>query len=879
MTAERRRLLEVPHGRAPWRHWGPYLSERAWGTVREDYSPDGAAWGYFPHDQARSRAYRWSEDGLAGICDDRQTLCLALAFWNGRDPILKERIFGLTGPQGNHGEDAKEYWFYLDSTPTHSWMRWRYLYPQVEFPYTSLVEENARRGRLDPEFELLDTGVFAEERFWEITADYAKADPEDVLARVTVRNPGPEPATLEVLPTLWFRNTWDWGTDYRRPDIRAENGALVTRHHDLGTRIVAMGGSPELLFCENETNTARLWGVPGRTSYPKDGINDYVVNGAATVNPDNRGTKAAARYRLRVEAGAAAELRLRLAPARADLSEEFERIMLQREAEADAFYAELTPAAISSDEAMVMRQAFAGMLWGKQYFHYNVRTWLEGDPAQPAPPPERRHGRNSDWLHHNCQDVISMPDKWEYPWYAAWDLAFHCVALAYLDPEFAKAQLILLCREWFMHPNGQLPAYEWALGDVNPPVQARAALRVFHVDGGQDYDFLERVFHKLLINFTWWVNRKDAEGNNVFQGGFLGLDNVGPFDRSATLPFAGHLEQSDGTAWMAMYCLDMLEVALILAGHDPTYEDVATKFFEHFTLIALAMNNQGLWDEEDGFYYDVLHFSDGRLVPLRARSIVGLIPLMAVAVLPAALRARLPDFSRRMDWYLHSRPDVHEVVGHVHFPGEQESYLLSVMRPDQLRRVLAHMLDETEFLSPYGVRSLSRYHHDHPLQLVLGGGVATLDYEPGESECALFGGNSNWRGPIWFAINHLIGDALRRFHAYLGDEFKVECPTGSGRLVTLRAVSNELSQRLVSLFLDREGRRPVFGGYEKFQRDPRWHSLIPFHEYFHGDTGAGLGASHQTGWTGLVASQIVERGHELDGHQLHGHQTDGVAHR
>ena len=858
--AERRRLLEVPHGRAPWRHWGPYLSERAWGTVREDYSPDGTAWDYFPHDQARSRVYRWNEDGLAGICDDRQTLCLALAFWNGRDPILKERIFGLTGTQGNHGEDAKEYWFYLDSTPTHSWMRWRYLYPQAEFPYTALVEENRRRGRLDPEFELLDTGVFTEDRYWEITADYAKADPEDILLRVVVRNAGPEAACLDVLPTLWFRNTWDWGTDLRRPLIRADDGLMVAEHHALGVRVLACSGAPELLFCENASNTQRLWGEPGPTPYAKDGINDHVVHGAPTVNPALRGTRGAARCRLTVAAGASSELRLRLAPSMRDLSAEFEQVMTQRRAEADEFYAGLTPASATHDEAMVMRQAFAGMLWGKQFYHYDVRTWLEGDPGQPAPPAARWQRRNSDWLHHDSLDVISVPDKWEYPWYAAWDLAFHCVALAHLDPEFAKSQLILLCREWFMHPNGQLPAYEWAFGDVNPPVHAWAALRVFHIDGTQDYDFLERVFHKLLINFTWWVNRKDAEGNNVFQGGFLGLDNVGPFDRSAALPFQGHLEQSDGTAWMAMYCLSMLEVALILAGHDSTYEDVATKFFEHFTLIAVAMNRQGLWDERDGFFYDVLHFSDGRLVPLRARSIVGLIPLLAVTVLPTALRARLPDFSRRMDWYLHSRPELHEVVEHIHVPGEQESYLLSIMKPVQLRQVLARMLDETEFLSPYGVRSLSQFHRDHPLQIDLGSGVATLDYEPGESTSGLFGGNSNWRGPVWLPINHLICEGLRRFHVYLGDDFKVECPTGSGRLVTLRQVADELARRLVSLFLDQDGRRPVFGCSEKFQNDPAWHDLIPFAEYFHGDTGVGLGASHQTGWTGLVADEIVERG-------------------
>ena len=859
--AERERLLEVPAGRAPWRRWGPYLSERAWGTVREDYSPGGDAWNSFPHDHARSRAYRWSEDGLAGICDDRQDLCLALAFWNGRDPILKERIFGLTGPQGNHGEDAKEHWFYLDSTPTHSWMRWRYLYPQAEFPYARLVEENRRRGRTDPEYELTDTGVFDEDRYWEITADFAKADPEDVLVRVTVRNAGPDEATLDVLPTLWFRNTWSWTEGAERPLIVADGGSLLAQHQDLGHRVLALSGQPELLFCDNESNAERLWSTPGTTRYPKDGINDHVVHGLPTVNPELRGTKAAARYRLTVVPGARVEIRLRLSVATArGLDTAFDELMRRREEEADEFYAGLAGDA-TPDEARVMRQAFAGMLWSKQFFHYDVLTWLRGDPAQPPPPPERWRGRNAAWTHHDSRDVISMPDKWEYPWYAAWDLAFHCTTLAHVDPEFAKWQLVLLCREWFMHPNGQLPAYEWSFSDVNPPVHAWAALRVFHIDGGRDYAFLERIFHKLLINFTWWVNRTDSEGNNVFQGGFLGLDNVGPFDRSAALPFAGHLEQSDGTAWMAMYCLSLLEVALILADHDHTYEDVALKFFEHFTLIALASHNQGLWDERDGFFYDQLRFSDGRTEVLRARSCVGVIPLLAVTVLPAAVRAKLPDFSHRMDFYLDDRPEVRELVQHVHVPGAEDSFLLSVVTPEQLRRALARVLDTEEFLSPYGIRSLSRYHRGHPLRLDLGAGVAVLDYEPAESSTALFGGNSNWRGPVWFPINYLLVRALRRFHAYLGDGFTVECPTGSGQMRTLEEVSDELAGRLVSTFLnDGCGRRAVFGDRDLFQRDPVWHDLIPFHEYFHGDTGAGLGASHQTGWTGLVANLLVERG-------------------
>jgi len=835
--------------------------------VREDYSPSGSAWDHFPHDHARSRAYRWNEDGLAGICDDRQILCLALAFWNGRDPILKERLFGLTGSQGNHGEDVKEYWFYLDSTPTHSWMRWRYMYPQAEFPYQRLVDEN-RRSRLEPEFELDDTGIFDEHRYWEITADYAKASEEDLLLRVRVRNTGPEEAALDVLPTLWFRNTWSWGRDDRRPFIRAEAGSLVAEHWELGNRVLVTGGDPDLLFCENETNFQRLWGVPNATPYPKDGINDHVVQGAATVNPERQGTKAAARYHLVAAPGATVEIRLRLGPGAGSLADEFGDIMQTREPEAAEFYSRLTPAAASSDEALVMRQAFAGMLWSKQFYHYDVRAWLRGDPAGPPPPSERLNGRNAQWVHLNNRDVISMPDKWEYPWYASWDLAFHCISLAHVDPEFAKSQLILLCREWYMHPNGQLPAYEWAFGDVNPPVHALAALRVYYIDGCRDREFLERVFHKLLLNFTWWVNRKDAEGNNVFEGGFLGLDNIGPFDRSAALPFAGHLEQSDGTAWMAMYCLTMLEVALELSVQDRTYEDIATKFFEHFTLIAEAVHDQGLWDEEDGFAYDVLHFADGRRIPLRARSIVGLIPLLAVTVLYPETRRQLPEFTRRMNWYLHNRPELRDIVGHMEQPGAEGRCLLSILSPDQLRRALGRVLDQDEFLAPGGIRSVSRVHRDHPCVVDLGSEQAILDFEPAESTSGLFGGNSNWRGPVWFPVNYLLLGGLHRFHAYLGPQFKVECPSGSGSLLTLEQVADELSRRLVSLFLCEEGdggARPVFGRHELFQRDPAWHDHILFHEYFHGDTGAGLGASHQTGWTGLVADLIAHKGRPRGG--------------
>ncbi len=858
VDAERARLAEVPHGRAPWRRWGPYLAERAWGTVREDYSADGDAWGFFPHEHARSRAYRWNEDGLAGICDDRQTLCFALALWNGADPILKERMFGLAGPEGNHGEDVKEYWWYLDSTPTHSFMRWRYMYPQAAFPYEQLVEENRTRTRLDPEFELVDSGVFDQGRYWEVTVEYAKASPEDVLIRIVVRNAASVAAALDVLPTLWFRNTWSWEAEAAKPAIRLDGASLVAEHPELGRRTLSFAGAPEPLFCENETNLELLFGVPGTTVYPKDGIGDHVVHGAATVNPERVGTKAALHYHLEVGAGGTATIELRLAE-RPGLGGDFAEVLAAREREAGEFYAALTPAGATADEARVQRQAFAGMLWSKQFFHYDVRRWLAGDPTQPEPPESRLSGRNHEWTHLDNRDVISMPDTWEYPWYASWDLAFHCVALAHVDPEFAKAQLLLLCREWYMHPNGQLPAYEWAFGDVNPPVHAWAALRLHEIAGDDDFAFLERILHKLLLNFTWWVNRKDAEGNNIFEGGFLGLDNIGLFNRSQ-LPVDGTLEQSDGTAWMAMYCLNLLELALVLAEHDASYEDLATKFFEHFALIASALNEKGLWDEQDGFYYDVLRLGDGRVMPLKARSVVGLLPLAAVTTLGPQTMARLPDFMRRVAWFTANRPEGRAVVQHLESDEHAGWRMLSIVDTDRLRRLLAVLLDEAEFLSPHGIRGLSRYHADHPLQVSLDGIAATLDYEPGESTTGLFGGNSNWRGPVWFPINYLLLRSLRVYHRYLGDDFRVECPTGSGTELTLAQVADELASRLVGLFLeDADGRRPVFGGYELFQQDPAWHDLIPFHEYFHGDTGAGLGASHQTGWTGLVADLIARR--------------------
>jgi hypothetical protein len=851
----------------PWKEWGPYLSERAWGTVREDYSADGDAWAYFPHEHARSRAYRWNEDGLAGVSDLRQRLCLALGLWNGRDPILKERIFGLTGAEGNHGEDAKEYWWYLDSTPTHSWMSWRYHYPQAAFPYEQLIEQNAKRTREDPEFELLDTGVFDEDRYWTVTVNYAKATPCDICMSIEVRNNGPDPAELHVLPTVWFRNTWSWDHRQPEPQLLVQSKSIFIDHNELGTWVLEPfpapdGSVPELLCCDNETNTARLYGAADSPPYPKDGINDHVLHGLPTVNPARTGTKAAVWYRLTVGGGQRAELRLRLRQDGGPASADFDEVMSSRRAEADEYFAGLTPPGASADEALVLRQAAAGLLWSKQYYHLDVATWLDGDPDEPTPPASRRAGRNSGWRHLDNNDVLSMPDKWEYPWYAAWDLAFHCVALAHLDPELAKHQLTLLCREWYMHPNGQLPAYEWNFSDVNPPVHAWAALRVFEVDGGHDYEFLERVFHKLMINFTWWVNREDAAGNNAFQGGFLGLDNIGPFDRSASyLPAGSYLEQSDGTAWMAMYCLNLLEMAQRLATHDQTYEDIAVKFFEHFAYISTALNDQGMWDEQDGFYYDVLCLPDGKL-PLRARSMVGLIPMFAVCAFDDKLP--MPDFDRRAQWFITNKPELTRSVAHLLDESPGGWHLLSVPTADQLTRILARMLDESEFLSPYGLRSLSAYHREHPLCVDLGdGATAYLDYEPAESRTALFGGNSNWRGPVWFPVNYLAIEALRRYHDCLGDEFTVELPTGSGNKVTLAGVAEDLRRRLIRLFLD-DGtpqRRAAFGGAAKFQSDPAWHDLLQFNEYFHGDTGAGLGACHQTGWTALVLDLILESRH------------------
>ena len=852
-TAEHVRLAEADAGTAAWRRFGPYVAERAWGTVREDYSADGDAWDNLTHDEARSMAYRWNEDGMAGLCDEEQYLCLGLAVWNGVDPILKERMFGLTNSEGNHGEDVKEQWWYVDATPTSSWLSWRYHYPRGLFPYEDLVVTNEERGRLVSEYEIADTGALS--GCWVITLDVAKASPDDLCLRYRVTNTGTDEATLHLLPQAWFRNTWSWTEGHRRPTMsRTPDGSIALQHSVLGSMTLTSDGSPHVLFCDNDTNTQRLYGQPG-PAFAKDGINDHVVSGAATVNPAGTGTKAAFWHVLTVGPGQTAEVRVRLS-ADGGAVRDFEHVQAERRAEADAYYAALL-GNLAPEHVPVARQAFAGLLWGKCFYHYNVAQWLDGDPAQVGPPPERGEIRNGSWRHLDNRDVISMPDPWEYPWYAAWDLAFHTVALSHVDPGFAKSQLLLLCREWYMHPSGQLPAYEWNFSDVNPPVHAWAALRVFQIDGSRDFDFLERVFHKLMINFTWWVNRVDTEGNNVFEGGFLGLDNVGPFDRSKQPPVAGHLEQTDGTAWMAMYCLDLLGIALTLAAQDKTYEDVATKFFEHFTYIATAMNggpqDSGLWDEADGFYYDVLHRSDGQTLPMRVRSVVGLVPLAAVRVIPDDVLMALPEFSSRLHWFLEHKPAVAAQVARVHALGSGEQHLFSVLSPERLVRVLEAVLDEAEFLSPYGIRSLSR-RHVTPYVADLGGGVHAdpVNYEPGESTTGLFGGNSNWRGPVWFPLNRLVIGGIGRFADYAGEDLTVELPTGSGNRVTLAQAADELSRRLVALFVPAASGQPPAAGEDHWPQGLLW-----FHEYFHGDTGKGLGATHQTGWTALVADLLL----------------------
>ncbi|MGD9764205.1 MAG: glucosidase [Candidatus Binatia bacterium] len=888
MSIERER---VERDGPQWKLWGPYLAERAWGTVREDYSAGGTAWEYFAHDHARSRVYRWNEDGLAGICDAEQRLCFALALWNGRDPILKERLFGLTGNEGNHGEDVKEYYYYLDSTPTHSYMRWLYKYPQAEYPYAQLLAENRRRGKEDPEYELIDTGVFADDRYFDVGVEYAKGSPRDLLIRITVVNRGPEPAALHVLPTLWFRNTWSWGYDDRRPVLadappgaRGPVPAVHAQHHSLGDYALYAEAADELLFTENETNGTRLFETPNASPYVKDAFHEYVVRGRHdAVNPARRGTKAAARYERTISAGGTAVLRLRLN--RLDVAGElsrtpfadFDQLFAARQREADEFYGELQPAGMEDDQRRIQRQALAGMLWSKQFYHYNVRQWLDGDPAQPAPPRERRSGRNYQWEHLNNAEILSVPDKWEYPWYAAWDLAFHCIPLALVDPQFAKEQLILLGREWYQHPNGQMPAYEWAFGDVNPPVYAWAAYRVYKVCereyGAADRDFLERVFHKLLLNFTWWVNRKDTQGNNVFEGGFLGLDNIGVFDRSAPLPGGGALEQSDGTSWMGVFSLNLMRIALELAQYDGVYEDIATKFFEHFLYIAGAMNEMGpnhmaLWDDEDEFFYDILRRPDGTRSRLKVRSLVGLTPLFAVETIEPDLLDRLPGFKSRLEWFLEHRPDLARLISRWHEPGLGERRLVALVRGHRMKALLKRMLDPREFLSDHGVRAVSKVYAEHPYRLSVDGREYGVDYEPAESRSGVFGGNSNWRGPVWMPMNYLIIEALQKFHHYYGDDFKVECPTGSGRYLTLLQVADELSQRLIALFTpNADGNRPVFGGQQTFQHDPHWRDYLLFYEYFHGDNGAGLGANHQTGWTGLVAKLIQQQAKRVSARQ------------
>jgi hypothetical protein len=874
--AERARLAEDNRCEVRWKRWGPYLSERQWGTVREDYSPYGNAWDYFSHDQARSRAYRWGEDGLAGISDDTQRLCLALALWNGKDPILKERLFGLTNGEGNHSEDVKELYYYLDATPTHSYLKYLYKYPQREFPYAWLVEENRRRGRNQPEFELIDTGVFDDDRYFDVFVEYAKAGPEDVLMLVTAHNRGPDPAPLHVLPQLWFRNIWSWRLNANRPDLYADGPTTIGVKSKLfGGYALYADGAPQLLFCDNDSNVARLFGVQGVKGHFKDAFHEHLIAGRpGAVSPGHHGTKAAAHYQVEIPAHGSARFRLRLVHGMlAHPFADFDEVLEQRRAEADAFYAELQADLDDPDARQVQRQAFAGMIWSKQFFHLDVSRWLDGDAGQPPPPDSHRHGRNSEWRHLNNYDVISMPDKWEYPWYAAWDLAFHCIPLALIDAEFAKQQLVILTREWYMHPNGQLPAYEWAFSDVNPPVHAWAAWRVFQIDRKQrgddgDLAFLERVLHKLLLNFTWWVNRKDAQGRNIFQGGFLGLDNIGVFDRSAPLPTGGFINQADGTAWMAMYALNLMRIALELARHNPVYEDIATKFFEHFLYIAEAMTNiggqsVGLWDEEDQFFYDELNLSDGTMIPLKLRSMVGLIPLFAVETLESDHLEAVPQFKARLEWFLNYRPDLAALVSRWHEPGLGERRLLSLLRGHRMKRLLARMLDETEFLSDYGVRALSKHHEQHPYEFDCAGQRLLVKYLPAESDSGLFGGNSNWRGPVWFPVNFLLIESLQKFHHYYGDDFKIECPTGSGRLITIEEVAEELTRRLARIFLrGADGRRAVFGDQPKLQNDPHFRDHILFYEYFHGDNGRGVGASHQTGWTGAIAKLLHPRRRE-----------------
>ena len=906
MKAEKKRLEAAKKRKKDWKLWGCYVSERAWGTVREDYSADGSAWEYFPFEQARSKAYRWNEDGIAGICDRRQRICFAVSFWNEQDEILKERLFGLTGPQGNHGEDVKEYYYYLDNTPTHSYMKYLYKYPQAKFPYEKLVEENQKRDKNQAEYELFDTGIFDEDNYFDIFIEYAKADYNDICIKITAVNRGRESAPIHILPTIWFRNRWSWYEEFDKPalekaEIDAENlSAINLSEEKRGEYQLICTGDAKLLFTENNTNFEKLYNAENKSKFVKDGINESVVNSDENaVNPENKGTKAAAHYKFEIEAGESETIYLRLSGKQTGKSgkkyksgEKFaadcEEIFEKRKKEANEFYAEIVPNNLNDDQKNVLRQSLSGMLWTKQFYHYVVKNWLEGDPAYPEPPKKRLTGRNSEWRHLYNDEVLSMPDKWEYPWYAAWDTAFHCISLALLDAEFAKRQLVLLLREWYMHPNGQIPAYEWSFSDVNPPVHAWAALRIYKIEAknnkNADREFLEKVFHKLLLNFTWWVNRKDFEGNNVFEGGFLGLDNIGVFDRSSELPFGGHIEQSDGTSWMAMFCLNMLAIALELAKEDKVYEDVASKFFEHFVRISDAMNNIGsddteLWHERDGFYYDVLHLEDRRNVPLKVRSMVGLIPLFAVETLEEDWLEDLPDFKKRTEWFLENRPDLTSQISCMQAEGRNGRRILSIVTKERLTRILRYMLSETEFLSEYGVRSLSRYHKSNPYIFEAGGKKWTVDYEPGESSTETFGGNSNWRGPVWFPVNYLIIESLQKFDFYYGEDFKIEFPTGSENMLSLWEVAQELEKRLCRIFLkDKDGNRAVYGNNEKFQTDENWQNYILFYEYFHGDKGCGLGASHQTGWTGLIGKLLQQLGEykkEESGKHIETAELDG----
>ncbi len=857
-------------GKIPWRQWGPYVSERQWGTVREDYSENGDAWNFFPHDHARSRAYRWGEDGIAGFCDDKQRLCISLALWNGKDAILKERLFGLNNHQGNHGEDSKELYYYLDATPTYSYAHMLYKYPQGEYPYERLISENASRDKSQSEFELFDTGLFDDDRYFDIDVEYAKAGAKDILCRITITNRGPEDAEIHVLPQVWFRNTWSWSHNAKRPILERFGENVLVKEHRLGTYALYFDNPDEILFCQNETNRAKVFGEPQRPQTYKDGFHDYVINGDKSAVNFRHGTKSCGLYRLNIPAGKSHTIKLRLTHGRPALGafSDFDQIVDQRKNQANDYYDQLQAKITNKDMRLVQRQAYAGVLWSKQFYYFDVNKWLEGDPLGQKPPPSRLSGRNGHWRHANMEDVVSMPDKWEYPWFAAWDWAFHLVTLANLDIEDAKQQLILLAQCWYMHPNGQIPAYEWNFGDVNPPVQAWAAMRIYEIEkkltGAGDKQFLARIFTKLLMNFTWWVNREDPDGHNLFEGGFLGMDNIGVFDRSSPPPVDGTLLQSDGTSWMGMYSLNMLRISIELGQTDTAYEDIATKFFEHFLSIGGAMTNLrgeglSLWDDEDNFFYDWLIMQDGNNHPLRLRSLVGILPILGVEVIDKEHLDKMGKFSKRMDWYLRYRPKLAEQVSHWDTPGDNDSRLLSICRAFRLSSVLEKMLDQDEFLSDFGIRSLSRFHLDNPYVFENGDFRSEVKYAPAESTDAMFGGNSNWRGPIWMPSNYLIIESLQKFHKYYDDGFRVECPHGSGNMMTLEQIADDIRNRLISIFCrGKNGRRPVFGDNEKFQTDPNFKDYIPFYEYFHGDTGRGLGASHQTGWTALVANMIEE---------------------